>query len=462
MSTLSETLAPLLRLDPEETRGRTRHIALGSDALPALAAWLANGHAGSSVVVVSDAHTFEAAGEAVEAALVGHTGPVRRLILEPRTGDDHLVCEDGVIDALRTIGAAMPPSAVIVAVGAGTVNDIVKMASFQLGRDYVVVPTAASMNGYTSAIAAVLRGGVKRTLPAHQPVAIFADTVVLRAAPPHLTRAGFGDLLSKPVSQADWLLSHLVRDVPYSPRPGALLDATFPTLLREAGAIGRAEPAGIALLMEAILVSGFSMTVAGTSAPASGGEHLISHYWDMEQLDAGKPLMALHGTQVGIATRLSALLWEQLMALDVPSLDLDALCARRADNRWLASLETSHAALRPAVVAEIRDQLASKQRHGKAFRAELERVRQRWPEIRATLEPSLFSSATITKALQAAGCADRASAIGIDRARLIHTIVVCRHMRGRYVGLDLLDDLNVLDRWAVAAATATEEDRPWV
>lgn len=98
--------------------------------------------------------------------------------------------------------------------GAGTVNDIGKYASFKAKREYMAVPTAASMNGYTSTIAALLVGGVKRTLPCDQPAVIVCDTNILRAAPRHLNQAGFGDLLSKPVSQADWLLSHVIRGVP--------------------------------------------------------------------------------------------------------------------------------------------------------------------------------------------------------------------------------------------------------
>ncbi len=283
---------------------------------------------GNDAVVVSDDHTFHAAGLAVETALAQAGITTRRIILEPRAGDDHLVAEDGIITAFETLLAA-DTNGIAIAVGAGTVNDIAKYASFKNQREYIAVPTAASMNGYTSTIAAVLVGGVKRTLPCDQPVAIFADTNILQAAPAHLNQAGFGDLLSKPVSQGDWLLSHLVRDVPYSTRPNDILEELFAELLIQAPAIGRADVHGLSVLMQAILVSGFSMAVAGSSAPASGGEHLVSHYWDMEQLDAGLPLLGLHGTQVGVATRLSAMLFEALLAVDPATIDPAALAARR-------------------------------------------------------------------------------------------------------------------------------------
>ncbi|MCA9514211.1 MAG: iron-containing alcohol dehydrogenase, partial [Myxococcales bacterium] len=271
-----------------------------------------------------------------------------------------------------------------------------------------------------------------------------------------LNRAGFGDLLSKPYSNADWLLSHLVRDVPYSSAPSDLLDDVFARLLDSARAVGRADHDGLTVLMECILLSGFSMTIAGSSAPASGGEHLISHYWDMEQFDRGLPLHGLHGTQVGIATRLSALLFERLVALEARDIHPVQCAQRRPDKAWLDRLGDVHDTLSAPVVAELRDQLAQKQLVAGELRAELERVRDRWPEIREKLRAVLMPAAEITEALRAAGCPDRASRIGVDAARAVKTLRVCRHMRNRYVAFDLMDDLGLLEGWAEAVVAETE------
>lgn len=434
--------------------GTTRTVALGAGALAAVAPFFKAAFPGEEALVVSDDHTLVAAGLTVEAALADAGVPVRRIVLEPRPGDDHLVAEDGVITALQTLLAAGPGR--VVAVGAGTVNDIGKFASFKVGREYIAVPTAASMNGYTSTIAAVLVGGVKRTLPCDQPIGIFADTDVLQAAPPHLNRAGFGDLLSKPVSQGDWLLSHIVRGVPYSTRPNDILEELFAELLVQAPAIGRADAHGLSVLMEAILVSGFSMAVAGSSAPASGGEHLVSHYWDMEQLDKGLPLLGLHGTQVGVATRLSAMLFERLLAIDPAAIDPIALAARRPDAGAIDALTSKHSTLRSEVVLEIRRQLEKKQKVGAELAAELALVKARWPEIHARIGAVMLSTAAIERALHAAGCVDRPSAIGCDSARAVHTLRVCRHMRDRYVALDLMDDLGLLEGWAADVVALAE------
>lgn len=452
MTTLDRLTAPAALA---KTPGQTRHVTLGAGAIEALPIWLAREGLAGDIVLVADEHTLAAAGARAEAALTAAGRSVRQLILEPRPGDDHLVCEDGVIHALGAVLAANR-HALPVAVGAGTINDIVKMAAHELDRDYVVVPTAASMNGYTSLIAAILIHGVKRTLPARQPIAIFADIDVLAAAPPELNRAGFGDLLSKPFSNADWLLSHLVRDVPYSTAPSDLLDDVFARLLESAHAVGRADHDGLTVLMECILLSGFSMTIAGSSAPASGGEHLVSHYWDMEQFDRGLPLHGLHGTQVGIATRLSALLFERLVALEPGDIHPVQLAQRRPDATLLDRLGEVHDTLSAPVVAELRAQLAQKQLVAGALRAELERVRARWPELREQLRAVLMPAAEITEALRAAGCAERPSQIGVDPARAVKTLRVCHHMRNRYVALDLMDDLGRLEGWAEEVVAEVE------
>ncbi len=470
MSALTQRLAQLTApaRDPRrEGRGHeTRHIVVRPGAIRELPAWLDRAHpqgAGGRDLVVADPHTFAAAGEAVVDALRAAGRAVEVHILgsaapqagQTAHGEAHLTCDDVAVDEVAALLAAEPERNPI-AVGAGTINDTVKMASFRVGRPYQVVPTAASMNGYTSAIAAVLSRGVKRTLPAHQPEALFADVEVLQRAPAFLARAGFGDLLSKPFSNADWLLSHLIRGVPYDPAAGALIDEAYEPLLDHAAGVDSGEEAATTLLMETLLVSGFSMALAGTSAPASGGEHLVSHYWDMEQHCQQAPLRALHGTQVGVATWAAALLYERLMGLDAGAIDPAGAARRRPDDGWLDGLAALHPRLTPAVVEEVRQQIAAKQRTGEALQAELEAVRDDWEALRERVRPTLVPAARIEGALCAAGCARKPSDLGLSVDEMAHTLHVCRHIRARYVAWDLADDLGKLDGWAEDIAREME------
>ncbi|MEM6292824.1 MAG: iron-containing alcohol dehydrogenase [Myxococcota bacterium] len=441
-----------------EARGvpkKTQHIGVGKDQIAQVGPWLAQTHPGTKDLVVCDAHTKEAAADAVVAALQAAGRDATLHVLQPRAGEDHVMCADEEIAALQE-HLAPQRQVNAVAVGAGSVNDIVKMATAKLDRPYQCVATAASMNGYTSAIAAVLSRGVKRTLPAQQAQAVFADVDVLCKAPAYLNLAGFGDLLSKPYSNADWRLSAFVRGVPYEERPAKLLDTAFDALLDASASIGKAEAEGIELLAATIILSGFTMAIAGTSAPASGGEHLVSHYWDMEQHCRDLHLRGLHGTQVGIATRMSAMLFERLVGLQTEDIDPDAAAARIPDAGYLDGLAERHHGLTPAVVEEVRAQIEAKQRTGAALRDELAHVKAQWPEIRETLRGVLMPSDRMRDALAAVGAPSKPSDLTVTREHAVRTLTVCREIRSRYVAMDLIADLGRLPTWATEVVDAVE------
>lgn len=438
---------------------RTQRIELGTSALEALCPFLETHRPEVTDLVVSDEHTWKAVGSRVVETLRAGGRTVRSLILEPRAGEDHVVCEDGMIASLETLVATSDRIHVI-AVGAGSINDICKVASHRRGLPYVCVPTAASMNGYTSSIAAVLSGGVKRTWPVHQPMGVFADVDVIREAPLVMNRAGFGDLLSKPYCQADWLLSHFVRGVAYSAEAASVLDGPWNDMVEAAAGIGAGESRATHVLMETLLVSGFSMAMAGTSAPASGAEHLISHYWDMEEHGQDRPVRGLHGTQVGIGTRVSSRTLARLVQLEPEDLLRAARAAsmRRPDDRWIDGIGDVHPELTDEIVAEIQEQFRKKQRHGEALTTELETLSERWTEVREALAAILIPTERVDRALEEAGCIARPSELGVSREHMIRTILNCRHIRARYVNFDLLDDLGLLEQ--AAAEVADEVERP--
>ena len=224
--------------------------------------------------------------------------------------------------------------------------------------------------------------------------------------------------------------------------------------------MGEATAGGIEVLAATIILSGFTMAIAGTSSPASGGEHLVSHYWDMEQHCRHAPLYGLHGTQVGVATRLSALLFERLMQVRSADIDPVAAAKRRASTGWIDDLGASHPRLSEAVVGEVQEQLRLKQKHGAALQAELATVQRRWSEIKHALAPILMPSRRISKALARSGAADRPSRLGIGREHAVRTLRVCRHIRGRYVALDLLDDLGLLHDAAAEVVSEAEREHP--
>jgi glycerol-1-phosphate dehydrogenase [NAD(P)+] len=194
----------------------------------------------------------------------------------------------------------------LIAVGGGTINDLCKYAAHLEGKPYLIFPTAASMNGYLSANASISVNGHKTTLPAQLPQAIFCDFAVIADAPLRLTKSGLGDSLARPTAQADWLLSHLLLQTAYNENVFTLLADIEAEVFDNAGGIAVGDVQVIKLLTQLLLLSGLGMTIAGGSYPASQGEHMIAHTYNMlsphieENIDGKLPI--LHGEEIAITS----------------------------------------------------------------------------------------------------------------------------------------------------------------
>ncbi|MFH1006399.1 MAG: sn-glycerol-1-phosphate dehydrogenase [Candidatus Latescibacterota bacterium] len=385
-------------------------------------------------LLVADRTTHQAAGVAVARVLqAGHVAMDSLLLEEPAKAD-----ERALEIVARNLG---PDHRFLVAVGSGTINDVVKRTGFEKNLPYLVCPTAPSMNGYTSSISAMTIRGLKQTLPASPPKAVVADVGVLACAPRAMIRAGFADLLSKSVSLADWKLAHLIRGVPYCPMPSEMVASIAKQCFAQADGIGRGERGAVRELMEGLILSGFSMVVAGSSSPASGGEHLISHYWDMAAEEAGRS-HPLHGAQVGIATLVAAKLYEKLSGWTPDRIDVETLVA--AHESWDvvdARLRREHRGNYPCVREEAKSQYLP----GEALRAELEKIKREWGNIWSELSGILRPFEEIKTLLETVGAPTQAAELGLDHRALRTAFLGAKDIRARFTVLDFADELGLLE-----------------
>jgi len=298
------------------------------------------------------------------------------------------------------------------------------------------------MNGFTSAIAAILREGVKRTVPCRQPCAVVADLDILSNAPLALARAGLGDLESKPTSTADFRLAHWVCGSYYCGAPERVVFEAEARAAEAAEGIGRGDPESVARLTEALLASGVSMALAGTSAPASGGEHLLSHFWDMTAAEEGRR-EGLHGAQVGVATIAMAALYEELLGVDVAALDLRAIAAALPSrDETVRRIRRNHGPRAEEIIAETLE----KRVDGSALERRLCALRSDWPRLRERLSEMLRASSRVREVLARAGAPTTAREIGITDGEFLRAAQLGREIRGRYTVLDLAFEL-----WDVGA-----------
>ena len=202
----------------------------------------------------------------------------------------------------------------VLAVGSGTLNDIAKYVSFRIGVPCGVLATAASMDGYASGVTPLIRGGRKVTESAQHVRDVLIDFDILRTAPPPMTSAGVGDILAKYCCLTDWKLASLLKGEAVDADAMALMRGALEGCVAALPAIRAGGSAGLGELMRALLVSGYAMVLAGNSRPASGAEHHMSHFLEMDFLRRGKPV-PLHGIKVGLGTLVSLHLYKRIAAL---------------------------------------------------------------------------------------------------------------------------------------------------
>ena len=258
----------------------------------------------SHIFLVADNYTYEAAGRQVEQLLDQAGLAYHKRVFQTETP---LVPNEY---ALGSVLAAMTSQDdMLLAVGSGTLNDVTKYVSARTGIPYVIAATAPSMDGYASTVAPTILDGFKTTLPAVYPAAIVADVDILKDASMPMLTAGFGDIIGKFTSLADWRLSHQLNGEYYCPEVAGVIEAAVETCAANAQALAQREPQAIQAVTEALILSGLAMGMVGVSRPASGAEHQMAHYWEMDALRRGEE-HPLHGNAVGVGTVLAASLYE--------------------------------------------------------------------------------------------------------------------------------------------------------
>jgi glycerol-1-phosphate dehydrogenase [NAD(P)+] len=273
-------------------------IYLGEEAIDALIHYCQI-HKIDNFLLVSDENTYRALGREVERRLIAEGCDVITALLsgEEVVADDHFL--------LQVFLQFDCQERTFLAVGSGTITDITRFVSHRARSAFIAVPTAPSVDGFTSIGAPLVIEGMKRSVICHPPLAVFADLPTLCKAPPAMIAAGFGDMIGKLLSTADWKLGNLLWDEPFDEqiferaRRAAVLVSGY------ANDIGRGNEDGIRALMHGLIESGFCMLDFGNSAPASGSEHHISHFWEMKILREKRPAI-LHGAKVGLACLYSA------------------------------------------------------------------------------------------------------------------------------------------------------------
>ena len=261
------------------------------------------------ILIVADENTLAAAGEGVVAALKG-----KRLSKVVFSGTTLLVPNE---TAIAKVTNHLGTVDLIIGIGSGVIQDLCKYVSFYNKVPYIIVATAPSMDGYASDGAAMIIGGMKVTYKAGLPRAILANTQVLANAPIDMIKAGYGDIIGKFSALNDWKLSHCVNGEYFCDYIYNLTFEQIKTTLALADGIQKRDKKSIKALMEALVIVGILMSFAGSSRPASGSEHHLSHFFEITGILAKSEYFP-HGIDVAYSTVITAKLREKLLEKPFP------------------------------------------------------------------------------------------------------------------------------------------------
>jgi len=410
----------------------TRKVLIGEGAIKELPSIIKNLTDAKQVLIVSDIITNEVAGRFIADLLASKNISVYKLVVpfEKPVADDKTA---------QWVNSEANDGELFISCGSGTITDLTKYAAFKRKKPFICVATAASMNGYASPIIAITENGLKKTKPADPPVAVVADVDILCSAPFDMTCAGLGDVISKPVSMADWRLASIVKNEPFCRIPFWLIKDLENIYMNEPSLLAKKEKRAISALIEALIYSGISMAIAGSSAPASGGEHLISHTLDMRAQLKGN-CHDLHGAQVGVATIVTAMLYEKVLNIKPDQIDIEKL-SRRCESEDEARFTTFWGTLAPVVFEEYKKKRITWTKK----KDELKKIIDDWGKIVAELKAYLIPSSYIKQILTEAGAKSHYTEIGVSNDEFKLAVLMARTMRSRYTILDLAEDLNVLE-----------------
>lgn len=306
----------------------------------------------------------------------------------------------------------------ILAVGSGTIHDLSRYVSYKWGIPFISVPTAASVDGFVSTVAAMTWNGMKKTMPAQGPLYVFADTDIFSKAPYRLTASGMSDLMGKYIALADWKIASLVTDEYICERTIALEEEALEKTVGLIDELKEGEPEAYEQLMYALLLSGIAMQMVGNSRPASCAEHHVSHLWEMKIIN--DEVDALHGEKVSVGLVLVRRKYEEIsQAIKQGTCRLKPY--HGLEMKLLEETFGKKGLLESTVQENTPDPLEF---------VDPEKLMELLPEIGKILD-AIPSSEELTAILKKAGCCYEPEQVGISRELVPMTLQLCPYVRNR-------------------------------
>ena len=419
----------------------TKALIIGSGVVCRTAEMFTQLFPGKKAVIVADDNTWEVAGKDAQSSL--DEAGVESVDAYVFSSKD-FYAEWKHIEALKAFLENI--DAVAIAVGSGVINDTVKYVSGLLGRRYMCVGTAASMDGFTAYGASITKDGNKQTFDCPAPLGFVMDSAIAAAAPKELAASGYADLIAKIPAGADWMLAEVVGSEKIDAFAWDLVQNGLKESLSDPAAVFAGDVEKTQALADGLLMSGFAMQAIQSSRPASGTEHQFSHCWDMEDLCYdGKHVS--HGFKVGIGTLISTAELEFLLEKGMENVDVDA--SVQAWKSW----EEMEAEIRevmagkPGHIARGLEETKGKYVDKEGLRAQLTALKEAWPTLSCKIREQIIPFEKVRENLKLVGAPFEPEMIGVSRERFRKTVSYIPYMRSRFTNIDVIYRLGWMDEF---------------
>ena len=297
-----------------------------------------------NILIVADENTYSATENKVEDALFKKR--IKRVIFSGKTV---LIPDEKAIEAVnKQIGG----TDLIVGIGSGVIQDLCKYVSYFSKIPYVIVATAPSMDGYASTGAAMILKGMKETVKAGLPKAIIADTEIIKNAPMEMIKAGYGDIIGKYSALNDWELSRVVNEEYFCKYIYDVTCEMIKKTLKTATGLLKRDEESVKNLTEALVIVGIMMSFAGSSRPASGSEHHLSHFFEITGIVKNEPYLA-HGIDVAYSTVITADIRKKLLNRKFPTVQY-----KEDREEYISNLKKSYLSVAEGCI-ELQDKLGT-------------------------------------------------------------------------------------------------------
>ena len=387
--------------------------------------------------LVYDVNTYAIAGARVE-GLLAAAGISFASYIFP---DEALVPDEYAIG--RLLVRYNPDRDLMIAVGSGTINDICRFSSYKLRQPYFVVGTAASMDGYASNVTPLIVGGMKLTYEAQVPSAIFGDLDILKSAPLPMLAAGVADILGKYSCLMDWKASRILTGEYCCPAVMEMVEKTIRDMVLALEHAENCAAETVEKVMTALVFSGIAMSYIGNSRPASGGEHQMSHYWEMQFLFDGRPAL-LHGTKVGIATVGMLHMYKRLLSYRPDFAAARERAAGFAMDEWALRIQNVYGSAAEQVISL--EEVAGKNSAALVL-ARLAKMEENWGVLLEAVE-KLPSSEAIVSLLAKIGAPWKPETVGVSDELVRNAVLYAKDLRNRFGLLQIIFDLGLGEEFA--------------